>query len=40
MQYEIQENCLTIFLPPEVDHHSAEEIKRGIPCRLVRIEVL
>ena len=28
MQYEIQENCLTIFLPPEVDHHSAEEIKR------------
>ena len=28
MQYLIEENCLTIFLPQEVDHHNAEEIKR------------
>ena len=28
MQYHIKENCLTIFLPAEVDHHNAEEIKR------------
>ena len=28
MKYQIQENCLTIFLPHEVDHHSAEEIKK------------
>ena len=28
MQYQIKENCLTIFLPAEVDHHKAEEIKR------------
>ena len=28
MQYQIKENCLTIFLPAEVDHHNAEEIRR------------
>ena len=28
MKYEVQENCLTIFLPHELDHHSAEEIRR------------
>ena len=28
MQYLVEENCLTIFLPQEVDHHNAEEIKR------------
>lgn len=27
MQYQVQENCLTIFLPNEIDHHSAEEIR-------------
>ena len=27
MDYQVQENCLTIFLPKEVDHHNAEEIK-------------
>lgn len=26
MKYEVQENCLTIFLPGELDHHNAEEI--------------
>ena len=28
MKYQVQENCLTIYLPREVDHHKAEEIKR------------
>lgn len=28
MNYQVQENCLTIFLPHEVDHHNAEEIRR------------
>ena len=28
MKYQVQENCLTIYLPSEVDHHNAEEIKR------------
>ena len=28
MKYQVQENCLTIYLPQEVDHHNAEEIKR------------
>ena len=27
MKYQVQENCLTIYLPREVDHHNAEEIK-------------
>ena len=29
MQYQIKENCLTIFLPAEVDHHNAEEVKKS-----------
>ena len=28
MKYQVQENCLTIFLPRELDHHNAEEIRR------------
>ena len=28
MKYQVQENCLTIFLPEDVHHHNAEEIKR------------
>lgn len=28
MKYQVQENCLTIFLPEDVDHYNAEEIKR------------
>ena len=28
MKYEAQENCLTIFLPGELDHHNAEEIRK------------
>lgn len=29
MKYQIQENCLTIFLPNELDHHNAEEIRKS-----------
>ena len=28
MKYEVQENCLTIFLPGELDQHNAEEIRK------------
>ncbi|MDO4475135.1 MAG: anti-sigma factor antagonist [Eubacteriales bacterium] len=28
MKFEVQENCLTIYLPDELDHHNAEEIKK------------
>ena len=28
MKYQVQENCLTVFLPKELDHHNAEEIKK------------
>ncbi len=28
MNYQVQENCLTIFLPNELDHHNAEEVKK------------
>ena len=35
MQYQVEENCLTIFLPPEVDHHNAGEIRREAD-RIVR----
>ena len=27
MKYQIQENCLTIYLPNELDHHNAEDIR-------------
>lgn len=27
MKYQLQENCLTIYLPKEVDHHNAEDLK-------------
>ncbi len=30
MKYQIQENCLTIFLPKEVDHHIAEEMRKNM----------
>ena len=29
MKYQVQENFLTIFLPKEVDHHNAEEIRKN-----------
>ncbi len=28
MKFEVQENYLTIYLPKDLDHHSAEEIKK------------
>ena len=28
MKYQVQENCLTVFLPKELDHHNSEEIKK------------
>lgn len=28
MNYQVQENSLTIFLPNELDHHNAEEIRK------------
>lgn len=28
MNYQVEENCLTIFLPSELDHHNAEEIRK------------
>ena len=27
MKYQVQENCLTVFLPEELDHHNTEEIR-------------
>ena len=30
MKYQVQENYLTIFLPQEVDHHVAEEMRKSI----------
>ena len=28
MKYQVQENCLTIFVPKELDHHNAERIRK------------
>lgn len=28
MKYQVQENCLTIFLPREIDHHNADVIRK------------
>ncbi len=28
LKYRVQENCLTIVLPKELDHHNAEKIKK------------
>ncbi len=27
MRYQVQENCLTIFLPKDVDHYHVEDIR-------------
>ena len=34
--YQVQENCLTIFLPHELDHHNAEEIRRESDHLIIR----
>lgn len=36
MKYQVQENCLTIFLPKEVDHHNAEEIRKNADLMIER----
>ncbi|MEF9940841.1 MAG: anti-sigma factor antagonist [Lachnospiraceae bacterium] len=28
MKYQIQENCLTIYLPHELDHHNTGDIRK------------
>ena len=33
---KVQENCLTIFLPHELDHHNAEEIRRESDHLIIR----
>ena len=39
MKFEVQENCLTIYLPGEVDHHNAEEIKKRADNLIAREHV-
>ena len=36
MKYQVEENCLTIFLPKEVDHHQAEEIRKDADAMIER----
>lgn len=36
MKFEVQENCLTIYLPGELDHHNAEEIKKNADKLIAR----
>ena len=35
MRYQVQENCLTIYLPREVDHHNADEIRKEADAVIV-----
>lgn len=30
MKYQIQENCLTIYLPKEMDHHTVNEMHKNL----------
>lgn len=39
MKYQIEENCLTIFLPKELDHHQTEEIRREADRQIERNHV-
>ena len=39
MKYQVEENCLTIFLPKEVDHHQAEEIKKEADAIIERSHI-
>lgn len=36
MKYQVQENCLTIYLPKEVDHHNAEEMRKNADTLIER----
>ena len=35
MKYQVEENCLTIFLPGELDHHNAEGIKENVDLSVI-----
>ncbi len=39
MNYLVQENCLTIFLPGELDHHSAEDIRLNADLLIDRHQI-
>ena len=39
MKYQIEENCPTIFLPKELDHHQTEEIRREADRQIERNHV-
>lgn len=39
MKYLIQENCLTIYLPKEVDHHNAEDIRNNADVLIDRHQI-
>ena len=34
--YQVQEHCLTIYLPSEVDHHNAEEMRKNADALIER----
>ena len=36
MKYQVQENCLTIYLPSDVDHHYAEEMRKNADALIER----
>lgn len=36
MKYQVQENCLTIYLPKEVDHHSVEDMRKNADTLIER----
>jgi len=36
MKYQVSENCLTIYLPNELDHHNAELIRREADRQIER----
>ena len=36
MKYQVQENCLTIYLPKEVDHHNAENMRKNADSLIER----
>ncbi|PWJ49781.1 STAS domain-containing protein [Faecalicatena contorta] len=36
MKYQVQENCLTIYLPKEVDHHNAEDMRKNADALIER----
>ena len=39
MKYLVQENCLTICLPNELDHHNAEEIRKSAEALIVEHQI-